>query len=131
MMEVLYLMLRYFSGVKIVVAELFADLWGGLENGNPDMGLQQEDSRKAGQDSSSTRPGQEGSTKGGKATGFCRRKSSIKGPVPKLFWLSEKPMCSFRGHTEDILDLSWSRTQVVTISHFSISKLMSMGKSRI
>ena len=111
-------MLRYLFEVKIVVAEFNADLWGGLENGTPDMGLQQEDSRKAVQDGSSTKAGQEGSTKGGKATGFCRRKSSnhdIKGPAPKLFWLSEKPMCSFRGHTEDILDLSWSRTQVGTI----------------
>jgi hypothetical protein len=52
-------------------------------------------------------------TKSGKGTPRKHKSSNQnKGPVPKLFWLSEKPMCSFRGHTEDILDLSWSRSQV-------------------
>lgn len=29
-----------------------------------------------------------------------------------VFGLSEKPVCSFRGHLDDVLDLSWSRSQV-------------------
>jgi WD repeat-containing protein 44 len=27
--------------------------------------------------------------------------------------LSEKPICSFRGHSDDVLDLSWSKSQVI------------------
>ncbi|BBN17797.1 hypothetical protein Mp_7g16950 [Marchantia polymorpha subsp. ruderalis] len=36
--------------------------------------------------------------------------------MPKLFWLSEKPVCSFKGHTEDVLDLSWSQQQHLLLS---------------
>lgn len=33
--------------------------------------------------------------------------------VPEtVFGLSEKPICSFKGHLDDVLDLSWSRSQV-------------------
>lgn len=33
--------------------------------------------------------------------------------VPEtVFSLSEKPVCSFTGHLDDVLDLSWSRSQV-------------------
>ena len=33
--------------------------------------------------------------------------------VPKpVFGLSEKPFCSFQGHGDDVLDLSWSKSQV-------------------
>ncbi|KAG6478680.1 WD repeat-containing protein 44-like [Zingiber officinale] len=34
----------------------------------------------------------------------------------QVFSLSEKPMCSFRGHLDDILDLSWSRSQYLLSS---------------
>ncbi len=52
--------------------------------------------------------------KPGKTSSGKRRSGDLsnKVPHPKLFWLSNKAMCSFRGHTEDVLDLSWSRTQV-------------------
>lgn len=34
--------------------------------------------------------------------------------VPEtVFALSEKPFCSFEGHLDDVLDLSWSKSQVV------------------
>ncbi|KAG1355154.1 WD repeat-containing protein 44-like [Cocos nucifera] len=33
-----------------------------------------------------------------------------------LFALSEKPVCSFRGHVDDILDLSWSKSQYLLSS---------------
>lgn len=54
--------------------------------------------------------------------------SSRKGnPIPEyvhvpetVFSLSEKPVCSFSGHLDDVLDLSWSRSQV-RIKTFSIS----------
>ncbi|XP_010935623.1 uncharacterized protein [Elaeis guineensis] len=29
----------------------------------------------------------------------------------RIFTLSEKPVCSFRGHLDDVLDLSWSKSQ--------------------
>lgn len=33
--------------------------------------------------------------------------------VPEsMFGLSEKPICTFKGHQDDVLDLSWSRSQV-------------------
>ncbi|KAJ8505254.1 hypothetical protein OPV22_006140 [Ensete ventricosum] len=33
-----------------------------------------------------------------------------------LFSLSEKPVCSFRGHLDDVLDLSWSKSQYLLSS---------------
>ncbi|WOL00035.1 WD repeat-containing protein 44-like [Canna indica] len=33
-----------------------------------------------------------------------------------VFALSEKPVCSFRGHLDDVLDLSWSRSQYLLSS---------------
>jgi hypothetical protein len=43
--------------------------------------------------------------------------------VPEtVFSLSEKPVCSFTGHLDDVLDLSWSRSQV-RIKTFSVSSL--------
>ncbi|WOK94840.1 hypothetical protein Cni_G03545 [Canna indica] len=37
--------------------------------------------------------------------------------VPEhIFALSEKPICSFKGHTEDVLDLSWSKSQYLLSS---------------
>jgi hypothetical protein len=33
--------------------------------------------------------------------------------VPEnVFTFSEKPYCSFHGHLDEVLDLSWSRSQV-------------------
>ena len=33
--------------------------------------------------------------------------------VPEtVFALTEKPVCSFKGHLHDVLDLSWSKSQV-------------------
>lgn len=64
----------------------------------------------------STRGVKDWSTRGGKAS-LQHRKSintDSKGPVPKLFWLSEKPVRSFYGHTGDILDLSWSHSKVAS-----------------
>ncbi|CAK9863101.1 unnamed protein product [Sphagnum jensenii] len=56
--------------------------------------------------------------KPGKTSSGKRRSGDLsnKVPYPKLFWLSNKAMCSFRGHTEDVLDLSWSRTQFLLSS---------------
>ncbi|KAI3937045.1 hypothetical protein MKX01_015260 [Papaver californicum] len=37
--------------------------------------------------------------------------------VPEsVFALSEKPICSFRGHLDDVLDLSWSKSQLLLSS---------------
>nr|QEX51137.1 WD repeat-containing protein 44-like isoform X2 [Cymbidium ensifolium] len=37
--------------------------------------------------------------------------------VPEhLFTLEEKPLCSFRGHLDDVLDLSWSKSQYLLSS---------------
>ncbi|KAH7553688.1 hypothetical protein JRO89_XS12G0043100 [Xanthoceras sorbifolium] len=37
--------------------------------------------------------------------------------VPEtVFGLSEKPICSFKGHTADVLDLSWAKSQVLLSS---------------
>lgn len=51
-----------------------------------------------------------------KAKHFGRKKeNSIPGyvDVPEtVFALSERPICSFTGHQDDILDLSWSKSQV-------------------
>lgn len=33
-----------------------------------------------------------------------------------VFALSDKPICSFRGHSDDVLDLSWSKSQVIFFS---------------
>ena len=43
-----------------------------------------------------------------------RKRRSVPGYVipGTVFSLSEKPVCSFRGHLEDVLDLSWSLSQV-------------------
>ena len=62
----------------------------------------------------STRGAKEGSTRGGKASSHNRKSSNLesKDHLPKLFWLSERPVCSFYGHTGDILDLSWSHSKV-------------------
>ncbi|CAM6121484.1 unnamed protein product [Calypogeia fissa] len=43
-------------------------------------------------------------------------KKSSSAKLPKLFWLSEIAICSFKGHTEDVLDLSWSRTEFLLSS---------------
>ncbi|XP_073012634.1 uncharacterized protein [Typha latifolia] len=34
----------------------------------------------------------------------------------KIFALAEKPICSFRGHVDDVLDLSWSKSQYLLSS---------------
>jgi len=64
----------------------------------------------------STRSAKEGSTRGGKALSQSRKSNHLgsKGPLPKLFWLSVKPVRSFYGHTGDVLDLSWSQTKVLS-----------------
>lgn len=68
-----------------------------------------------------TKSAKEGTTKGAKEASLRGGKTSSqptkaghsdKDPLPNLFWLSEKPMCSFQGHTGDILDLSWSQSKV-------------------
>lgn len=43
-----------------------------------------------------------------------RKRSSIPGCVVPgtVFSLSQKPICSFHGHLDDVLDLSWSKSQV-------------------
>lgn len=71
-------------------------------------------STRAGNKEGSTRGAKEGSTRSGKALSQTRKSVNLdsKGPLPKLFWLSEKPVCSFYGHTGDVLDLSWSQTKV-------------------
>lgn len=40
-----------------------------------------------------------------------------------VFGLSEKPICSFQGHLYDVLDLSWSKSQVGYYSHSRFSGL--------
>lgn len=110
----------YKSDLFYFVLFFASDLWNGSERGDGDLARRDssikgdnDGSVKAGQDRSMSKVDKEGSIKSGK--GMPRKQKSSnhnKGPVPKLFWLSEKPMCSFWGHTEDILDLSWSRSQV-------------------
>lgn len=39
---------------------------------------------------------------------------------PKIFHLSEKPLHEFRGHSRDVLDLSWSKNGVSNIFGFAI-----------
>lgn len=108
-----------------------ADTWGGFDNGNSIPGLQHqgstradkegsvkgrhEGSTKGGDKDGSTRVERDGSTKGGKPTTQRRKSGHLdsKVPVPKLFWLSEKPKRSFRGHTGDVLDVSWSESKVL------------------
>lgn len=108
-----------------------ADTWGGFDNGNAIAGLQHqgstradkegsvkgrhEGSTKGGDKDGSTRGERDGSTKGGKSTTQRRKSGNLdsKVPVPKLFWLSEKPKRSFRGHTGDVLDVSWSESKVL------------------
>ncbi|XP_044472634.1 uncharacterized protein LOC123201272 [Mangifera indica] len=54
--------------------------------------------------------------------GSEKKKKGSKGSpyyvhVPEtVFSLSEKPVCTFRGHLEDVLDLSWSRSQLLLSS---------------
>jgi hypothetical protein len=50
----------------------------------------------------------------GKVSSVKRKSADLnnKGPNAKLFWLSNKAMRSFCGHTAGVLDLSWSHTQV-------------------
>jgi hypothetical protein len=52
--------------------------------------------------------------KSGKVSSVKRKSADLnnKGPNAKFFWLSNKAMRSFRGHTAGVLDLSWSHTQV-------------------
>lgn len=52
-----------------------------------------------------------------------RRGKSSKHVLPEhlvvpetVFALSEEPACAFEGHLDDVLDLSWSKSQVTTIS---------------
>lgn len=66
----------------------------------------------------------EASDKKKKGKGASSRKTS---PIPEyvhvpetVFALSEKPVCSFSGHLDDVLDLSWSRSQVRIISNSNI-----------
>lgn len=52
--------------------------------------------------------------------------------VPEtVFSLSEKPFCSFIGHLDDVLDLSWSRSHVSfsTLSRFLISQTINFDAS--
>lgn len=40
-----------------------------------------------------------------------------------MFALSEKPISSFQGHEDDVLDLSWSKSQVYYYSYFLFSRI--------
>lgn len=40
-------------------------------------------------------------------------RKTVTSRLPTLFMLSESAKCVFKGHTEDILDLSWSPSQVI------------------
>lgn len=44
-----------------------------------------------------------------------------------VFSLSDKPVCSFTGHLDDVLDLSWSRSQVSLCSFLSYIDKSSHG----
>lgn len=47
--------------------------------------------------------------------------------VPEtVFALSEKPICSFQGHLDDVLDLSWSKSQVSYYSASLVARLVSL-----
>lgn len=63
-----------------------------------------------------------------KKKGSANKKGS---PIPEyvhasetVFSLSEKPICSFTGHNDDVLDLSWSRSQVTNYSLLLISNII-------
>ncbi|XP_072988843.1 uncharacterized protein [Typha latifolia] len=52
-----------------------------------------------------------------KVPGSRKSVSSDHLMVPEhVFALSEKPVCSFRGHVDDVLDLSWSKSQYLLSS---------------
>ncbi|KAJ6822729.1 WD repeat-containing protein 44-like [Iris pallida] len=52
-----------------------------------------------------------------KVTGRKSRSSVDQLMVPEhVFALSDKPICSFRGHLDDVLDLSWSKSQYLLSS---------------
>ncbi|KAL2614095.1 hypothetical protein R1flu_025787 [Riccia fluitans] len=57
---------------------------------------------------------------GKKGSAKTSKKKSASGSspakMPKLFWLSENAVCSFKGHTGDVLDLSWSDKQNLLLS---------------
>jgi hypothetical protein len=131
-------------------------LSGGQENGNSANGLHLQGDGGSAKDSNvkaspkgekegntkgtaqadkdgSTRGAKDGSTRDrGKASVQNKKPNNLesKGPLPKLFWLSEKPVRSFCGHTGDILDLSWSNSKVHSdkrnqgiLAHFGTSRL--------
>lgn len=65
---------------------------------NPEGCSSPEDKKKKGKGSSSSK-------KGNQVPNYVH--------VPEtVFSLSDKPICSFKGHLDDVLDLSWSRSQV-------------------
>ena len=41
-----------------------------------------------------------------------------------VFALSDKPICSFQGHSDDVLDLSWSKSQVSCFLHAFLVMLL-------
>ncbi|CAN6461854.1 unnamed protein product [Victoria cruziana] len=51
----------------------------------------------------------------GKGSGHKKNSDHIVLPE-NVFLLSEKPVCSFHGHLEDVLDLSWSKSQYLLSS---------------
>ena len=72
------------------------------------------------QPSLSDLPAEKKSKKGKGASGRRSGGSSHSVIVPDyvhvpetVFALAEKPVCSFKGHLDDVLDLSWSRSQVI------------------
>lgn len=63
----------------------------------------------------------------GKKKGKFGSKRGGSGAIPdyvhvpeNVFTLSEKPFCSFHGHLDEVLDLSWSRSQVTFYKNFKI-----------
>jgi len=64
---------------------------------------------------------------------------SKKGPaipdfvhVPEtVFSLSDKPFCTFQGHSDDVLDLSWSRSKVLLATSCFPAKQMTQTTKRV
>nr|XP_024371389.1 uncharacterized protein LOC112280292 isoform X3 [Physcomitrium patens] len=105
-----------------LVAE--SDLWSSGQKVEKRLGRRDgsvkannDGSVKAGRCKSFTKWDIKGNSRSGNGTPQKQRSSNYsETQTPNLLWLSEKPTCSFRGHTDDILDLSWSQSQFLLSS---------------